>query len=278
MSIILRRRSWKQISVTYTPILPTDIATYPMWRKETDDSLWFAVTDGTRFGYYCPESGQFVAVNGMTGDIIERVEYASFDGGQYVTTGYQLTGADTVEMIFSYSKSGCNVFGSWRSSNADVFTLYASTAKSYVRYGSSLYRNTAIPLDEQVTYRMTPTGDYLDSVLCNTWSQDDFNTGKNCIVGWLDGSSSPKLEGDVYEFKIENHVRLLPVKIGTEYYLFDVLRWEIPAHTGTLGGGTVISESIPFPDEIPNEPVMLMMSGSPNPEPDPNEGDIDAYD
>lgn len=255
------------------------LATHPidvLFELETsDDSLWFAVTDGTSYGYYCPASGEFVAVYGMTGTVIERVEYASFDGSQYVTTGYQLTGADTVEIDFSYSKSGDNIFGSWRASNADVFTLYASTNRSYVRYGSSLYRETSIPLNARSTYRMTPTGDYLDGVKCNTWSQLDFNSGKFCIVGWLDGSSSPKLEGDVYEFTIENRVHLIPVKIGTSYYLFDAMRWEIPAHTGTLSGGDVIEEDIPFPEEIPVAPVLLTMGGNPfyppTPDPEPEE-------
>ena len=249
------------------------LATHPidvLFELETsDDSVWFAVTDGTNYGYYCPASGKFVAVYGMTGTVIQRVEFASFTGSQYVTTGYQLTGADTVEMDFSYSKSGCNIFGSWRSSNADVFTLYASTNRSYVRYGSSLYRETSIPLNERVAYSMTPTGDYLDGVKCNSWSQLDFATGKFAIVGWLDGSSSPKLEGDVYEFGIENHVHLVPVKVGTEYYLFDELRWEMPAHTGTLDGGAVITDTIPFPDEIPNDAPVLLMMGAPNPNPEP---------
>lgn len=252
----------------YYPILPDDTTTYPMYRNDT--VLEFAVTDGTRFGYYAPSTGHFTVESNMTGTVIQRVEYASFSGSQYVITGYQLTGADTVEIDFSYSKSGDNVFGSWRSSNANVFTLYASTSRSYVRYGSSLYRDTSIPINMRTTYRMTPTGDYLDGVRCNTWSQLDFNTEKFCIVGWLDGSSSPKLEGDVYEFTIENHVHLLPVKIGTSYYLFDAMRWEIPAHTGTLSGGEVIEEDIPFPEEIPVDTVLLTMGGNPfyPPEPD----------
>lgn len=262
-----------EVVAVYVPILPDDTATYPMYRNDT--VLEFAVTDGTKCGYYAPSTGSFTAEIGMTGTVIERVEYASFNGSQYVTTGYQLTGADTVEIDFSYSKSGDNIFGSWRSSNVDVFTLYASTNRSYVRYGSSLYRETSIPLNTRTTYRMTPTGDYLDSVKCNTWSQLDFNTEKFCIVGWLDGSSSPKLEGDVYEFTIENHVHLVPVKIGTSYYLFDAMRWEIPAHTGTLDGGEVIEESIPFPEEISVDPVLLMgmRPPTPAPEPDPDEGE-----
>lgn len=264
----------KQSGVTYTPILPDDTSTYPMYRNDT--VLEFAVTDGTKCGYYSPSTEQFTVESGMTGAVIERVEYVSFNGSQYVTTGYQLTGADTVEIDFSYSKSGDNIFGSWKSSNTDVFTLYASTNRSYVRYGSSLYRETSIPLNTRTTYRMTPTGDYLDAVKCNTWNQLDFNTGKFCIVGWLDGSSSPKLEGDVYEFTIENHVHLIPVKIGTSYYLFDAMRWEIPAHNGTLGGGEVIEDDIPFPEEIPvDAPPMLMMGGNPfypqEPEEDPEE-------
>lgn len=248
--------------VTYTPILPDDTNTYPM-HKTVSDNLFFAVkTSNDAFGYYCPTAELFDAEVGMTGTVIERVEYATFDGSQYVTTGYQLTGADTVEMDFAYSKSGCNIFGSWRSSNVDVFTLYASTNRSYVRYGSSLYRETSIPLNTRTTYRMTPTGDYLDGVSCNTWTQLGFQTEKDCIVGWLDGSSSPKLEGSIYEFKIENHVRLLPVKIGTAYYLFDALNWSIPAHTGTLDGGTITGETIPWPTSItPTGDSVLFDSG-----------------
>lgn len=259
---ILHRRVYRSAppAVSFFPILPTDTAAYPMYKIVSGYPFFAVKSSDNVFGYYSPIMKLFDVETSMTGAVIERCEYASFSGSQYVTTGYQLTGGDTVEMDFSYTKSGCNIFGSWRSSNVDVFTLYASTNRSYVRYGSSLYRDTSIPLNTRVVYRMTPTGDYLDGVRCNTWSQLDYDTGKNCIVGWLDGSSSPKLEGDVYEFRIENHVYLVPVKVGTEYYLFDELRWEMPAHTGTLGGGSVISEEIPFPEVIPNDtPVMLQI-------------------
>lgn len=268
--------------LTYTPILPDDLDAYPMLLNDGDPQFAVLASDDT-YGYYCPATQSFARESGMTGTVIERCDYVTFDGSDYVTTGYQLTGEDTVELDFSYSKSGCNVFGSWRSSNVDVFTLYASTNRSYVRYGSSLYRETSVPLNSRVTYIMTPTGDYLDSTKCNTWAQTDFNTGKFCIVGWLDGSSSPKFEGNVYEFTIENHVHLVPVKIGTEYFLFDALRWEMPAHVGTLGGGAVISEPISFPEEIPDDaPALLMMGGNPfyppDPDPDPEAEDENEID
>lgn len=219
--------------------------------EESDNSLWFAVTDETNYGYYCPATQVFCKVYGMTGTKIERVEYVEFDGQDcYVDSGIALTGSDSVTIDFLYNKSGSNIFGSWRSSNADVYTLYASTSKSYTRYGSSLYRKAAIPIDTRLTYRMTPTGNYVDGVEADTWTQLDFDSATPCLVGWLNGSGSPHLGGNVYDFLIDNKCHLVPVKIGTEYYLFDCLQWKLPTHNGTFGGGSVIDEPIEFPTSI----------------------------
>ena len=229
----------------------------------SDESLWFAVTDGTNYGYFNPTTNKFMSVYGMTGNVIKRVDYVSFDGSQYVDTGVALTGGDTVTVDFVNKKSGDNIFGSWRSSNTNVYTLYASTTSSYVRYNSSLYRNTPIPLNTRLTFKMTPTGDYVGNTRYHTWTQADFNTNTPCLVGWLNGSSSPHMQGDVYDFAIKDKSHLIPVKVGNNYYLFDCKKWKLPTHNGTLSGGQEVSENIPFPEEIPEETELLLMGGNP---------------
>lgn len=263
---------WQKANIVYTPILPDDTTTYPMYRNSA--ILEFAVTDGANFGYYAPSIQTFTKENGLTGTVIERVEYVEFDGQDcYVNTGVNLTGADTVTMDFLYNKSGSNIFGSWRSSNTNVYTLYASASKSYIRYGSGLYRGASIPINTRLTYQMTPTGNYVDGVAADTWAQADFDSATPCLVGWLNGSGSPHMGGNVYDFSIDNKSHLIPVKIGTTYYLFDCLRWRLPNHAGKFGGGLVTDEPIEFPTLIPEEsPPMLMMGRPPIPQPEPEPG------
>ena len=265
---------WKATSeINYIPILPSDTTTYPLYKN--DSVLEFAVTDGTNYGYYAPSTQHFTIESEMIGTKIERVEYIEFDGQNcFVNSGVNLTGADSITIDFLYNKSGSNIFGSWRSSNTDVYTLYASTSKSYTRYGSSLYRNAAVPIDTHLIYRMTPTGNYVDGVQADTWTQLDFNSATPCLVGWLNGSSSPHMGGNVYDFLIDNKCHLVPVKIGDTYYLFDCLQWQIPTHNGTFGGGAIIDEPIEFPTSIYEEPALLTMGGNPFYPIDPNPENI----
>lgn len=250
----------------------TYLQTHDVWcllEDNTDNSLWFAVkaSDNT-YGYYCPATEEYFKPYGMTGTEIERVEYVEFDGQDcYVNTGVNLTGADSVTIDFLYNKSGANIFGSWRSSNTDVYTLYASTSKSYTRYESSLYRNAAVPINTRLTYRMTPTGNYINDVGADTWTQSDFDSATPCLVGWLNGSSSPHMGGNVYDFSINTKCHLIPVRIGTAYYLFDCLQWSLPAHNGTFNGGEVTEATIPFPIEIP-EKILLLTIGNNSSEPE----------
>lgn len=229
-------------AVTYYPIIPSDLASYPLTRNGS-----YGATDGTSYGYYNPTTEAFTAEAGMTGDLMQRCQFVSFDQTQYIDTGIDLTGSDTVTIDMMATKSGINVFGSWHSNNANVYTLYASSSSSYVRYNSSLYRNTPIALNTRLTFKMTPTGDYVGSTRYHTWAQGSFDTETPCLVGWLNGSGSPKFAGNVYDFAINGKCHLIPVKAGTKYYLFDILQWSLPTHTGNLSGGAVVDDPIPFP-------------------------------
>ena len=276
MSILLRRRAYHSVSpVVYTPVLPDD--TYPM-HKTVGDNLFFAVkTDADVFGYYCPAANLFDAESAMTGEVIQRVEYVQGDNDAYAATNYHMRGDDTLKIKFQIGSNASNIGGCFVSSSAsDNFCLYAGAgAKWYMRYDGGNNRNY-IPDTDWQELEATPTGAYVNGTKVETWTQASFTSSSPMYIGYLYQSTSPKIRGKLAYFEVVGKHKYLPVKVGSTYLMMDVLSWNIAEQHAEWSGGAVIAEDIPFPTEIYEDPVMLMMGGNPfSPEPEPEDGEAD---
>lgn len=273
MSILIRRRAHRQTApaLTYLPIYPDSIATNPMY-KEISDKLYFAVkaSDDT-YGYYCPASGAYAAEIGMTGTVIERVEYVEGDNDAYCKTNYHLKGSDTLKIKFKVGSNASNIGGCFVNSSAnDNFCLYAGAgAKWYMRYDGTNNR-TYTPDTDWQELTATPTGAYVNGTQRETWESKSFTSGSPMYIGYLYQSTSPKIRGKLAYFEVDGKHKYLPVKIGSVYRMMDVLAWSIAEQVEEWSGGAVISEDIPYPDEITVDPVMLMMGNPGGGEPDPD--------
>lgn len=241
--------------VTYIPILPDDTSTYPMYLIGSDDSLQFAVTDETHYGYYCPSTGVFSEASGMTGTIIERVEYVEGDNDAYCTTDYHLRGDDTLKIKFQVGSNASNIGGCFVSSSAsDNFCLYAGVgAKWYMRYDGGNNRDY-IPSTSWQELEVSPTGAKVNGDIVATWTQQSFVSTNPMYIGYLYNSTSPKIRGKLAYFEVAGKHKFLPVKVGSVYRMFDILSWAMATQVNAWSGGAVISEEIPFPESIYIDP------------------------
>lgn len=254
---------WQRPSaVTYLPILPDNIATYPMYRNVS--ALEFAVTDGDRYGYYAPSTRRFTEESGMTGAVIQRAEYVQGDNDAYCKTDYHLRNTDTLKIKFQVGSNASNIGGCFVSASAqDNFCLYAGAgAKWYMRYDGGNNRNYTVTTDWQELVA-SKTGAVVNGTLVETWTQASFISRNPMYIGYLYNSTSPKIRGKLAHFEVMEKHKYLPVKVGSVYRMMDVLCWDMAEQVGTWSGGAVISEEIPFPESIPvsND---LVMGGNPN--------------
>lgn len=217
----------------------------------SDGGLWFAVTDGTSCGYYNPSTKKFVSVYGMTGVVIQRVEYVEGNNDAYCKTSYHLRGDDTLKIKFQVESNASNIGGCFVSSSAlDNFCLYAGVgAKWYMRYDGGNGRNY-IPTSDWQQLEASPTGAKVNGNQVETWAQASFTSSSPMYIGYLYKSTSPKIRGKIAHFEVVGKHTYLPVKIGDVYRIMDVLSWELCEQVDAWSGGPVISEPIPFPSAI----------------------------
>lgn len=143
-------------------------------------------------------------------DIYEQVKGFEFDNA-YFTTPIKLNGSDTIRFIFSYTKA-CNVLGAYTGTSADNNLSYYASAQSYMRYDGSLYRpNTSTNTRYEVV--VTSTGFWLDGDKTSSWTEKDFETDDNMMIGMLPNSSAAKFAG-YFEgpIVVDGKLNCVPVK------------------------------------------------------------------
>lgn len=251
-------------SFSVVPFLPDDLTTYPL---HTAGSYAAKDTISGANGYYNPSANTFTPEAGMTGDVIQRVEYievANTGSGSTITVsnymvadGLVLMGADTVEMELYPTNSGRNTFGWYGTAGSNNnYSLYLSTGSSYCRYDGGLYRSLGASLNTWHTVKFTPNGSFVDNVQKDSWSEATFTCGGDFHIFNLPNSTSARFAGRAKEIKVNNgqKAHIVPVKAGAEYHYFDITRWalcsehsQVTGATPTFSGGTVISDPIPFP-------------------------------
>lgn len=147
---------------------------------------------------------------GLIPDIYEKVKGFTFSNS-YFTTPIKLSGSDTIRFIFSYDRP-CNVLGSYLSTSSEANFSFYATSSAYMRYDGHLYR-PSISSNTKYEAVASPTGFSLNGTKVSTWTEEEFTSDDNMMIGMLPNSSSPSFTG-YFEgpIVVDGKLNCVPVK------------------------------------------------------------------
>lgn len=243
--MIDRRRALIGGSVNCVPILPDDVTRYPMIFNGR-----YAVKNKSvnNYGYYNPNTGEYVSVYDLIGVEIKSVDYLENTGTEYITTNFIPNSDTRVVALASYTgyKSTAKLFGSRYTLSREAFGTGpggADTIRFCFNYGYSGNIFSDIPFDyEPHIFDINKNIFYIDNALAGVAPVDSFTTpGKMEIFATLaTGTVSHAnyiANAKIWYVKIFDNNEIIchfiPVKIGSTGYMLDTVEWKLYANEGT---------------------------------------------
>ena len=210
---------------------------------------YIPVRKGTTGELYDRVSGKLFG-NAGTGDFVlgqdvVPVEWLEATGTQYINTGKKLTSDDVVDITASRTNNN-SFFGS--SETNKWFNITVSSGRTMFRFGATA-NSAPRPLDGQVSTMSCGKKWIVDGVEVAEPS-GDFVGSYDCVVFARNGTAvTDYLSGRVYKFSITTNgtkvMGLLPVRVGTEGAMMDVLTRRIYRNAGT--GAFTFGNDLKYP-------------------------------
>lgn len=222
-----------------------------LYAKATSDgSVWKFVKDigldgqGTDFGYFNEQTGEFVKAQGAVGTVIQPISYATLSGNNIVSTDIDALETDRVIIDANISAT---------QSTGDMFITYATNTwidlgsnagTWYIRFGhtNSFSRIvSAGEIGQRNTYELYKSHFDINGV-----------TKASLIYSAISGKWSLGAKGggsataDYYRYTIKNDTTgeirydAIPVRVGQTVELLDLVSWQFAQRTGTFTAGADI--------------------------------------
>lgn len=141
------------------------------------------------------------------------LDYVTLANSAWIDTGKSLSSENVVRMKYRATTAG-NVFGCYTTAEAtDNFSYYQTNngTQPYWRWDGNLYRSPNTPSSADHVLIWSKDGINLDG---NNTPVDaaEFECSAPLYLGYLYGSSSAKMTGRIYYFKVDGVLDLAPVK------------------------------------------------------------------
>jgi len=187
-----------------------DLANSYVWLENNRFSAKLTASENGSF--YTNAENASSSFNSRLPDGYREVRYLEGNNSGYVPTNIYLTGTNTVRFKFEtpeVTNSSYILFGSYTSGTgvSDNYSFYvgrSSTYPSYIRYGNKINSEWLPSANTKYDIVMSPTGLSINDYSASWALQNQtFTCSKLMYIGYLDGTTSKKVIGKMYEFIVD---------------------------------------------------------------------------